>query len=758
MRWNVVFLGLVALGITLPGCTQQCFITEPDRNEYMHLMPANMEHRTDVGLPPTPVNRSVPVTVLNPERELRYLSLSEAIAIALEHGTTGFQTVRIFGQMQEDLFNIQQAQSADLSEDSIRVLALEPAVSYTGIEAALSRHDVLSISNVGWRSTDEPTNGFNSLTNGEGAHVETSLVKPLPTGGVAGLTFSNDYTLLSAPPSNIPITNPSYEPKLQFTFDHPLWQSYGVDINQLLPRLPGPTVSPGSSLSGFAQSFLGEHVGNIPPGFAPGVSLTNGILIARLRFDQNRADLERVVNFLLINVEVAYWNLYSSYVQLFASDQGLRQSHRAWLEAQLRYEAGKASQADVASARGAYEQFRGDRVQALGQVLESERQLRGLIGLPVEDNKQLVPADAPTVAPYSPDYLSALNDALTLRPELVEVRQELKVRQFDVLIQENFLKPDLRFSSAYTLVGFGSRLDSNEQITDPITGSTRSTNAFRVLASDHFNDWTLGLTLNVPLGYRFEHAAVRRAKLSLAQVNLALLREEDKAERFLVKAYRDIYTNYETIGARRSQRLAAAKEVEADFQLYRLGTKTVEFLLDAQRRFAAALAAEYQAITAYNSALATFEFAKGTIMKHDSVFIGEGPLPQCAQVRAVEHERERTVALVAREREHPLHQTEAATEHGPPGMPELPGHESPSLPALYGNAKTMSEITGDLPPVSTAPPGQLRPAQTPPAPPAAAAPASPQRAAVLPEGLGDPLAITTPPAGTGPTLAPGLKW
>jgi len=48
--------------------------------------------------------------------------------------------------------------------------------------------------------------------------------------------------------------------------------------------------------------------------------------------------------------------------------------------------------------------------------------------------------------------------------------------------------------------------------------------------------------------------------------------------------------------------------------------------------------------------LATLEFGRGTIRERDKVYIDDGPLPACAQVRAVEHERERTAALVIRER------------------------------------------------------------------------------------------------------------
>src|SRR5262249_35835967 len=156
-------------------------------------------------------------------------------------------------------------------------------------------------------------------------------------------------------------------------------------------------------------------------------------------------------------------------------------------------------------------------------------------------------------------------------------------------------------------------------IVNPVTGTETPNNAFRSLVGGYFNSWNVGLTLQMPLGYRFEHAAVRVAKLQLAQAQLALKAEEEKAIRFLVKSYRDVDANPHRAEPRRSQRQAFAIEVEADFRLVREGKKTVEFLLEAQRDFANALSSEYQAIVAYNNSLATFQFAKGTIMQHDNV-------------------------------------------------------------------------------------------------------------------------------------------
>src|SRR5207244_1548409 len=147
-------------------------------------------------------------------------------------------------------------------------------------------------------------------------------------------------------------------------------------------------------------------------------------------------------------------------------------------------------------------------------------------------------------------------------------------------------------------VGFGNRLDGNGTMLDG-AGIPRPSNAFRSLASDHFNDWYLGLQLAVPLGYRLEHAVLRTARLTLAQ--------------------------------------------------------SYDFLKDQDAK------------------------AKGTILQHNNVAIQEGPLPQVAMVRAVEHERERSKALVLRERPEPLRQPGVLAGQVPQDLPEQ--LEMPPAPA-----------------------------------------------------------------------------
>src|SRR5262249_51867442 len=168
-----------------------------------------------------------------------------------------------------------------------------------------------------------------------------------------------------------------------------------------------------------------------------------GILIARIRFDQQRTEFERQVQTMVLNVEAAYWNLYGAYWNLYASEQALRQAHEAWRVAKSQYDVGKTSLIQYSPILAQYESFRAQRLLSLGSggtastliassgngVLEAERQLRGLLGLPIEDGTRLVPVDTPTLAPYQPDWETALNEAMAKRPELVLARQELKARQ-----------------------------------------------------------------------------------------------------------------------------------------------------------------------------------------------------------------------------------------------------------------------------------------------------------------------------------------
>jgi outer membrane protein TolC len=625
------------------------------------------------------------------------------VALALENGVIGN---RFINGTTEDELTISFANgSFSTPQTSVRVLALDPAILASDIDNSLSKFDVHWNSQMSWINTDRPVaSPLETLIAGplpaiqaQTALFTTSLIKPLPTGGVAGITFSTEYDTTNVTTR----LNPAYRPDLMFSFEQPLLQGFGVEINQLRSAHPGSILTP------------------FPTG-----SRVDGILLTRVRFDAGRANFERIVSNMLGNVEVAYWNLYGAYGSLYAQESALRQSFQAYKINRDRFQANRTNIQDFYQSRAQYELFRGRRLTALGIVLEDEHQLRGLIGLPVEDGTRLIPADAPTIAPFQPDWCTAANEAMALRPELVLARQELKLRQLELINEKNLLLPDLRFFSEYDIQGIGTRLD----------GGPDPTNALHSLATDKFTDWTLGLRLDVPLGFRQAHAEVRRARLLLARSYGVLQDQENRVQRYLAQEYRLIFESYEEIKVHRASRQARTIELNGRFQDFALGLGSLDRLLEAQRFWSEALRAEYEAIRDYNNALARFEYAKGTLLDRDNVIIAEGPLPGCAQVRAVEHERQRTEALVLRERAKPIKY--AHLQAGPQtldGAPDLPPDGALSLPALLENQgpppqdlESLSRKATDSVPSaeSSAPAGTPSPANLPEKAPSASPPAT----------------------------------
>src|SRR5262249_1669667 len=332
MRWTKRTWIAALLAVALAGCTRQCFITEPDRDHIMKDLAGAIATIPEVSDPyiASPVYTGcTPATVLNPDRPPRYISLAECIARALEHGTVGSQALNGTGNDLLLSFN----GAGLLQTDQIRVLALDPAIPQATVESSLSKFAAVFQSSRVWTTTDRPigtaldvfqagrSGNLNAIQT-DAARFVSSLAKPLPTGGVAGITFSTDYQFTNLPAA----VNPSYTPRLQFQFEQPLLQGFGTEVNQLRAAFP--------TLSGFLQ--------DLPPLQLFAQPTQEGILVSRIRYDESRAQFETFVAQMVVNVEQAYWNLYGAYWNLYSREQGLRLAYESWRVTRVQYLAGGA--------------------------------------------------------------------------------------------------------------------------------------------------------------------------------------------------------------------------------------------------------------------------------------------------------------------------------------------------------------------------------------------------------------------------------
>src|SRR5262249_40094749 len=100
----------------------------------------------------------------------------------------------------------------------------------------------------------------------------------------------------------------------------------------------------------------------------------------------------------------------------------------------------------------------------------------------------------------------------------------------------------------------------------------------------------------------------------------------------------------------------------------------------------------YTAIVQYNNALATFDFGRGAMMERDNVYIADGPLPACAQQRAVEHQRQQREALVKIERQM-CPPPRPSPPNGSPGLRSVPLDKPLPVPQLMESRRQMKDFT-----------------------------------------------------------------
>jgi outer membrane protein TolC len=652
-------LGLAALG----GCRQQLYLEPQDYHAAVNNVELRkLETEPHTGITPSgiPVG-TAPATVLDPSRPPRFLTLKEAIAVALEQGNVGGSPINP-GVLNEQ--QIQFTGRGTTTTDTIRAFALDPAIAGAEVERALSKFDARWINSMTWNKSDQPTLTLQqSFSNGDSATFSSTLAKPLPTGGVSGITFSTNYLNLSNPPQNTQFVSlaTSYTPRLQFIFEQPLLQGFGVEINQLLSGHPGSALIPGLRPSGGQGS--------------------EGILLTRLRHDQARAQFEVQVNTMLLNVETAYWNLYSAYYNLAAQEEGLKQSLDSLFFIRDRVRAEITRPGQVHQVQAQVELFRGQVLTARGQVLEAERTVRGLLGMRSDDGFRLVPVDEPTLVPYRPDFYQLATEAMQTRPELALARQELKAQQLNLVLQRNLRRPDLRFFSSYDIAGLGSRLDGGE-VPD---------NALHNFIQNDFNSWQVGLRLDMPLGFRDGNALVRQAQLNLYRSFFQLADTERKAIEFLNAQYRRVVQSHELVRIQRARRVELEKFVRLEAQFRQIGDPKAPFettilnLISSQRDLADATAREFQAIADYNVALAGLEYAKGSIQQYNNVSVADGPLPKHVEKKAADHFRATEAALKLREHPAdmplaPLHEWQPGVDIAPGALPPPPGAPVPAMP------------------------------------------------------------------------------
>jgi hypothetical protein len=267
-------------------------------------------------------------------------------------------------------------------------------------------------------------------------------------------------------------------------------------------------------------------------------------------------------------IEDLYWNVAKRNVELVAAESGLGLAEQALKRENARIEIGKGDADAVAEAQNRVDAYHRNLTAALADVADAERQLRHVLGLPNE-GRRIVPTSPPTEAELTPDWQASLAEMNAHDPE---------IRGGDVGPADAAAERSVEREIALTF------LPSLAQSLPPDAAS--------------------------PKADETETAAER--------VKLIRRKTHDLARYFL-----EVSANFKQFQTATKQQAEASTELEDLRSDYDRHGIAVGVYLEAVDRWTRAVGQTADFKARYNTSIASFERAKGTLLAHDHIT----PLP-----------------------------------------------------------------------------------------------------------------------------------
>ena len=359
--------------------------------------------------------------------------------------------------------------------------------------------------------------------------------------------------------------------------------------------------------------------------FGPGSTRRN-IRIARNNRDKSIFALKQMVIDLIYQTEEAYWNLVYSHQNLEVKQKSLQLAKDLLKQNETQVKVGVSAPMDVLTAQAEVAARESETLQAQSQIQTYEENLRRILNIS-QLPAAIVPQDKPAFVPLAADLNQFLLQALEKRPDIEQVRLDLKNQNINVSYFRNQLLPDLQLTATYYTSGLsgdqviwdGNPLLPDSKIIDILKGGFNDSlsEAFK----NTYRNFSIGLQLSIPVLNTAARADMAQAKLSLKQSMLQLKKIESTIYSEVKQIVMDLETNQKIVEANRISRELAEQKLSAEQKKLAVGLSTNYLVLQYQRDFSNAQIAELKSLIDYSLALSRVNKVLGTTLeKHQIEF------------------------------------------------------------------------------------------------------------------------------------------
>ncbi len=487
----------------------------------------------------------------------------------------------------------------------IAVARLDPRRDEQGVVLSESQFDSRLEANASYTEiAQEPTSDF-SLESQTSKRGSVAWIDPLQTGGSWQASLSYNELIQTFPAeaeARFGIVPTRSDASLTLQFTQPLLRNYGLSINRTQIE-----------------------------------QAKNNLRITEAQFR------DRVME-VIEAVEAAYWDLVGARRQQAVAERSMKLAEDFLSQTKVKVKVGTLPPIEITTAEAEVAGRDEALIVAENAVRDAEDNLRALIRMPSSSadwGRPIFPTDQPPFYAVELDEDMAIREAFDKRASLVQAELTLKNAELSERWRRNQVRWDLSANASYTTSGnsfdfvpgtgsstvldfFGPDgvfLSGDEQgrvfqveFERLVREDQSKTEAFRELPALDNTNWTVALSLKVPLGNRNARAELARARIALDQAALQVDATRQALRVEVRKAVRSVRTAARRVHSAQVNAELQRKKTDAEQKRYENGLSTAYQVLQFQRDFLEAESREIRAIIDYNKALSRLERVKGTLL------------------------------------------------------------------------------------------------------------------------------------------------
>lgn len=220
-------------------------------------------------------------------------------------------------------------------------------------------------------------------------------------------------------------------------------------------------------------------------------------------------------------------------------------------------------------------------------------------------NASIVLLESPAYEKKAFDLVDEINEAFQRRPDYEAYKIELKNKDISVIYYDNGMLPTVDLSGSFGLNGLGKNYDKD----------------MKHIGGGKYPDWSMGVTVKVPLGNEEEKGRYDKSVLERKQTLIGFKRLEQTIVLQVRNAVRNVDIKYRMLEASKKSKDAEEENYLVQESRFKAGLVSTHDIVDYQEKLARAEVNYIKSIIDYNTALIELAQVEGTTLINDNIKI-----------------------------------------------------------------------------------------------------------------------------------------